>query len=102
MTELNVKRRMTDAKKSAKIKFENMGYAIINSDNCVFCFVASRAGIYERKIRVVVDKIKDSDINIVKSAKILPNQTKEIWCRPFGSREWETLEFDHLNNPVNS
>jgi len=102
MSNESERRRVADAKKAAKTKFEEMKFSIINSDNHVFCFVASKAGIYETKVRVVVDEIKKEDIDIIKKAKILPNQTKEIWCRPYGSRDWETMEFDYLNNLVNS
>jgi len=102
MPDETIKRRTADAKKAAKAKFKDMKFDIINSDNHIFCFVASKSGIYETKVRVVVDEIKKEDIEIIKSIKILPNQTKEIWCRPYGSRGWKIMEFDHLNNLVNS
>ena len=98
MSEEATKRRIANAKKSAKKKFRGLKFDIINSDNEVFCFVASKSGIYEAKIRVVVDEISEEDINLIKKTRILPNQTKGIWCRPFGSNKWKTLEFDHLNN----
>jgi hypothetical protein len=102
MTGLNDKRRTAYAKEAAKSRFKEMGYSIINSDNHIFCFIATRAGIYERKIRVIIDEIKDEDIDLIKKTKIIPSQTKEIWCHPYKSREWKTLGFDHKNNPVNS
>jgi len=98
MSEETIKRRVADAKESAKEKYRGLKFDIINSDNEVFCFIASKAGIYEAKIRVVVDKISEEDISIVKKTRILPNQTKAILCRPYKSRKWSTLEFDHLNN----
>ena len=98
MGQSSVEDRISYAKKSAKERCRNLGYDVINSDNEIFCFMASIAGIHERKIRVVVDKITEDDITIVKRFRIPSNQTKEIWCRPYGSRNWKTLIFDYLNN----
>jgi len=99
MSEEAIKRRIADAKESAKEKYRGLNFNITNSDNEVFCFIAtSKAGIYEAKVRVVVDKISEEDVCIVKKMRILPNQTKAILCRPYKSRKWKTLEFDHLNN----
>lgn len=99
MSDEAVKRRVAHAKESAKQKCRDLGYDIINSDNEIFCFIATRAGIYERKIRIVTDKIKKEDVDLIKRMKILPSQTKEIWCRPYGSRDWKTVELDHMNQP---
>jgi len=98
MSHNSARDRMADAKKSAKKKCQGLRYDIVNSDNEIFCFIASIAGIYERKIRVVVDEITENDIEIVKKFRIPSNQTKEIWCRPYGSREWEVLQYDYMNN----
>jgi len=98
MSHDSVEDRIAYAKKSAKRKCRDLRYDIINSDNEIFCFIASIAGIYERKIRIVVDEITENDINLVKKFRIPSNQTKEIWCKPYGSREWQTLQYDHLNN----
>ena len=102
MSDEAIKRRISDAKHRAKIRCMGMGYDIINSDNEIFCFIASRAGIYERKIRVVVDSISERDKQLIQDMRILQSQTKEIWCRPYGSREWITYELDYLNNPCGS
>jgi hypothetical protein len=99
MSDEAIKRRVADAKERAKIKCKNMGYDIINSDNDLFCFIASRAGIYERKIKVVVDEIRKEDVERIRHTRILASQTKEIWCRKFGSRTWITIELDYLNKP---
>jgi len=98
MSEEAVKRRIADAKKSAKRKCRDLGYDIINSDNEIFCFTACIAGIYERKIRIVVDEVTKGDKELIEKIRILPNQTKEIWCRPYNSKRWKTLRFDHSNN----
>ena len=98
MSHDSVKDRITYAKSSAKRRCRGLKYDIINSDNEVFCFIASIAGIYERKIRIVVDEITDADIELVKKFRIPSNQTKEIWCKSYGSGEWKVLQYDHMNN----
>ncbi len=98
MSDEAIKKRLADAKESAKIKCQELGYEITNSDNYIFCFTASRAGIYERKIRVVIDEATKEDLGLILNARIMINQTKEIWCRQFGSRQWRIIAFDHLNN----
>jgi len=98
MSDEAIKRLIIDAKARAKKKFNALGYDIINSDNKLFCFIASRAGIYERKIRVVVGDIQKIEIEQMLSVRILPNQTKEIWCWKIDDRKWKTIEYDHLNN----
>lgn len=94
MTEEVVKRRLINAKKAAKLKFENMGYSIINSDDQPFSFIASRVGLGERKIRITIDEITKRDLELIKAAWILPKQTKEIWCKKFGSRKWKILDVE--------
>ena len=99
MSDEAVKRRCADAKKCAMEHYRSMGYRILKSDNEVICFAAvDKAGTHERKVRVTVDEITDNDIALVRSLRIPPNQTKEIACRPFGSRSWQKVIFDHLNN----
>ncbi len=100
MSDEAIKRRVADAKKAAKKKCRGMKYRITNSDNEVFCFIAERAGLYEQKIRVVVDEITDDDKQLILRTRILPNQTKAIWCRPYKSRDFIILEFDHQNLPI--
>jgi hypothetical protein len=100
MADEAIKRRILDAKDAAKRHYQEMGYAIINSDNEVFCFSAvDKAGTHERKVRVTVDLITDCDKSLVLSMRVPPNQTKEIICRSFGSREWKKIIYDYLNNP---
>ena len=100
MPDIAIKRRVADAKSRAKSKCRDMDYDIINSDNEIFCFIASRAGIYERKIRVVVDGITQRDIDLIKRFRIPSNQTKEIWCRPYKSSHWEKVAFDCTNTEI--
>ena len=95
----DIKERIAYAKGVAKRKFKEIGYDIMNSDNEIFCFSASIAGIHERKVRVVVDRIAKEDIILIKKFHILSNQTKEVWCKSFKSRDWEILRFNHLNEP---
>jgi hypothetical protein len=97
MPDESIKRRIGKAKQAAKQRCIDLGYEIINCDNEVFCFIAGRAGIYERKIRVVVDEIADNDVDIIKKARILSSQTKEVWCKLKGQNNWETVELDHNN-----
>jgi len=94
------RQRLYYAKESAKQLFKELGFEIINSDNQIFCFIASMGGIAERKIKVVVDEITDKDIELIKKIPILPSQTKEIWCRPYGSREWQKIIFNHRNQVI--
>lgn len=98
MSDEAIVKRLNHAKTVAKEKCRKLGYNIINSDNEIFCFIASIAGIYERKIRVTIDEIKERDIELIKNSQILSSQTKEIWCRIYGSRDWEIIRFDHNNN----
>jgi len=93
-----IKRRIFDAKQRAKQKFLDVGYIVYNSDNEIFCFIANKIGCHECKVRVVVDKITDQDIELVRAQRILLGQTKAIWCRKYGCSDWVKLEFDHLNN----
>jgi len=98
MSDEAIKRRIADAKMKAKQKFLDVGYIVYNSDNEIFCFIANKIGCHECKVRVVVDKITDQDIELVRAQRILLGQTKAIWCRKYGCSEWVKLEFDHLNN----
>lgn len=99
MSRDSAKSRIPYAKQKAKTELERDLYLVSNSDNKSYCFLATKSPFYERKIRVVVDEITDTDLKIIKQLKILPNQTKEIWCKKFKERDWEKLAFDYLNNP---
>ena len=98
MSDATIKRRIADAKEAAKEVYRDAGYTIYNSDNEIFCFFANQRGLHECKVRVVVDEITSLDIKLVRSQRILPGQTKAIRCRKYGHREWEKIEYDHLNN----
>ena len=94
------KRRTAHAKECAKAMFRSVGYDIFNSDNQVYCFTASIGGIFERKVRVVVDKISQEDKDLVARLRIQNTQTKEIWCRPYNSREWERIILNSQNESM--
>ena len=93
-------RRTAHAKEAAKGLFRSVGYDIFNSDNQVYCFTASIGGIFERKVRVVVDKISQEDKDLVEKLRIQNTQTKEIWCRPYNSREWERVILNSQNESI--
>jgi len=93
-------RRTAHAKEAAKGLFRSVGYDIFNSDNQVYCFTASIGGIFERKVRVVVDKISQEDKDLVEKLRIQSTQTKEIWCRPYNSREWERVILNSQNESI--
>lgn len=98
MSDERVKRRVADVKRDAMAHYANMGYAILPSNNDIICFSAvDKAGTHERKVRVTVDEITKRDVDLLLSLRIPPNQTKEIICRPYGSRGWKKRIYDHLN-----
>lgn len=81
MTEYAIKKRLERAKSSAVKILENAGYDIILSDNKKACFVGLRR-TETRLIRVVLDRITDEDVKIIKELKSHHSVCqKEIWCR---------------------
>jgi len=96
------KRRTAHAKECAKAMFKSMGYDVFNSDNQVYCFTASMGGIFERKVRVVVDEISEEDKDLLHRLRIQSAQTKEIWCRPYNSREWKKIIFNSKDELIES
>lgn len=102
MTDVAVKRRMKYAKDIAKRKLEDIGHTVINSDNKIICFTATFGSYLERKIRIVVDNISDQDILLIKQFNILPSQTKEIWCKKEGKKDFVYMIFDKDNRIIPS
>ena len=45
-----------------------------------------------RKIRVVLDQVLPEDVNMVREFKFPDVVTKEIWCKKFGSEQFDTKE----------
>jgi len=85
MAEEAIKKRLERAKSSAVKILETAGYDIILSDNKKACLIGLRR-TETRLIRVVLDKITDEDIRIIKNLKTHHDVCqKEIWCRR-GSR----------------
>ena len=106
MTDTAIMQRMRDAKKAAIQKYRDIGYKIYESDNQIFCFIANSPSgpiaCHQCMVRVVAGKATDKDIKIIKEQRILPGQTKAITWRESRGRRWFRIEFDHLNNIVNS
>ena len=96
MSEEAIKRRIRYAKESAKKELKQLHHTITNSDNEIICFTATFGSFLERKIRVIVDKITDNDIELIKKYNIISNQTKEIWCKKEDG--FECKIFDKDNN----
>lgn len=99
LSEAKIMKRCRDAKDLAMAEYADRGYDVTASDNKTFCFLATdKAMTHECKVRVVVDRITPQDIEIITKLRILPNQRKEIMCRPFGKKQWIRRIYDHLNN----
>ena len=99
MGEEAVKKRLREAKSAAMEDYRSRGYQVSPSDNRLFCFSATDiAKTHECKVRVVVGNITDEDRKIVHNLIILPNQRKEIMCRPYKANRWIREIFDHQNN----
>ena len=99
MSEEAIKKRLRDAKMTAMEDYKDRGYQVSPSDNLLFCFSATdKARTHECKVRVVIDKISLDDRLIMDSIIILPNQRKEIMCRPYRANYWIREVYDHLNN----
>jgi len=91
MSEETVKRRLLRAKRRATDKLIKVGYKIIQSDNNFFCIIATREREI-RMIRVVIDKITEQDIEIIKDWQHPGTCSKEIWCKNLGSQNFEIKE----------
>ena len=75
-----IKKRRYRAKQKAMEHFTEAGYAVIESDNRTFCFIATRRREI-RLIRVVVDEITPSDIKAASSVAVPPECSREIFCQ---------------------
>ena len=91
MTEEAVKKRLARAKEKATADLKEIGYKIVPSDNTSFCVLATRRNEV-RFIRIVVDEIKDSDIQLTKEYELPPGCVKEIWCKKENKRRFEIEE----------
>jgi len=80
MPEEAIKKRLARAKAQAIDHFLKTGYKIVRSDNGVFCFIASRRREL-RCIRVVVDKITESDLKLAKEFPVPDSCSREIFCQ---------------------
>ena len=76
---VSVKDRLAYAKSKRKKKCMKEGALIIASDNSIVCVIA-QYGTNERKMRVVIDKITEQDIRLLKQVSVFPHQSREIWC----------------------
>ena len=91
MGEETVKRRIRRAKERASGVLIKTGYKIVPSDNSEFCILAIRKKEI-RMIRVVIDKITDHDINLIKTFEPPGICTKEIWCKTANSPDFDIKE----------
>lgn len=100
MADVSVMRRLRYAKRTAKEDLLGSGHTIINSDNEIICITATFGNFIERKIKIVVDEILETDIDMIKRLNITPYQTKEIWCKKENKKGFECLIFDKDNNRI--
>jgi hypothetical protein len=103
MSEEAIKQRQSDAKSCAKKFYKSHGFKIYNSDNEIICFTAKKGSSNGQKItqvdvRVVIDKIEEHDIELIKGVPISPNETKVIFCKIYKCQDPKILEYDFLNN----
>ena len=93
MAEEAIIQRLSKAKRRAINILKEADYEIIPLSNGVFDFQAEREeGI--RKIRIVLDKENDNDIELV-SKKSVPNICqKEIWCAIYGTRKFNKIRIN--------
>lgn len=79
MSDPSVKQRLRRAILKAKVYFTDLSYGIIESDNAVFSFIATRRR-EARYVRVVLDRISDHDIKLVRSYELPDACVREIFC----------------------
>ena len=96
--ERQVKDQLAYAKDAARRDLERMGFDIIKSDNVRVCLIGCVPGVYEKKIMIRTGKITDEDRTLLEALRILPNQTKAIWCKR--GRGWDIYELDYQNKVV--
>lgn len=91
MSDLAIKKRLERAKKRAIEYFIKTGYKIIESNNKNFCFIATRKKEV-RFIRVVIDKITESDIKSAREILLPESCTREIFCQKKDEFEIKEIE----------
>jgi hypothetical protein len=91
MAEESIKKRLRKAKTKAAAVLEDSKFKIIPSDNSIFCILAVRKKEI-RLIRVVVDEISNTDVDLVRNFDHPEICTKEIWCRKYKCRKFEVRE----------
>lgn len=82
----SIKDRLNYQKAKAKKRYRKQGATIIESDNEIICFIANFK-THEEKIRVVLDKITEYDIDAMKEINALPFQSRQILCALKGKRD---------------
>jgi hypothetical protein len=100
MGDENIKKRQAYAKEAARRELERAGFQVIKSDNSPVCLIGCIPGVYEKKIMIRMEQITVQDRAALVHLRILPNQTKAIWCKVSGSSGWKIVELDHENRPI--
>jgi len=90
-----IKDRLKYQKAKAKKRYQKMGATIMESDNEVICFTANFR-THEDKVRVVLDRITEDDINAMKEINVYPNQSRQILCAVKG--KWDPLLIELLDD----
>ena len=91
MSDCKTKKRLARAKKRAITILERAGYSVIPSDNGKFCLIGIR-GREARLIKVVIDRILENDIKIIKEFPASDIYTKEIWLKKKNDPDFEIKE----------
>jgi len=79
-----IKKRMSRAKRKARMDLESIGFEVIESNNRPVCLVAKN-GDDIRVIRICLNKISPADrLSICTFSEF----RREVWCRKEGSEEF--------------
>jgi hypothetical protein len=87
MAEAAIKKRQRRAIRAAArfFRYPPGNYEVTFLDNHVFHLEVMRKKEV-RRIRIVLDEIKKSDLEMVAKVEIPENFTKEVWCRKMDGR----------------
>jgi len=74
------KQQWQRTKDRAKELLVSEGFEVSPSPVKAYDFIARRAPLYTRLIKITRNKISESDIESMRKIIPMPNETKEIWC----------------------